>query len=351
MSHVFFLEASRMDSRQDLERLLAPFAHEDSGSGSDLTGVKIHPGEAGNGYYISPARIRAVTDALRLPAGRTFLTDTTVLYGGRRMSAPDYALLAVEHGFGPPDTPPFLVADGLRGTSEVTVPLPPVCRSANARLASLLVEADSLVVVSHFKGHLAAGFGGAIKNLGMGFASRGGKLYQHSALKPLVRRRACTACGNCASHCPAGAIDVGDFAVIDDSACIGCAECIQRCPEGAIGVDWGSDSGAFVKRMTESALGAATACSVSVYVNFVVDVSPDCDCMAHAGAPIVPDLGILVSDDPVAVDQASLDLVNGVPDGPADRFLALRPDRDGTVQLEYGQSIGLGSREYALRTV
>jgi uncharacterized Fe-S center protein len=351
MSLVFFLEASRMDTRQDLERLLAPFAYEDSGGGSDLTGVKIHPGEEGNGYYISPGRIRGVTDALRLPAGRTFLTDTTVLYGGRRMSAPDYALLAAEHGFGPPDTPPFLVADGLRGTSEVTVPLPPVCGSARARLASLLVEADSLVVVSHFKGHLATGFGGAIKNLGMGCASRGGKLYQHSALKPLVHGRACTACGNCASHCPAGAIRVGDSAVIDGSACIGCAECIQRCPEGAIGVDWGSDSGAFVKRMTESALGAAAACRISVYVNFVVDVSPDCDCMAHAGAPIVPDLGILVSDDPVAVDQASLDLVNGVPGGPADRFLALRPDRDGTVQLEHGQSIGLGSREYALRTV
>ncbi|MCP4647272.1 MAG: DUF362 domain-containing protein, partial [bacterium] len=188
-----------------------------------MTAVKIHPGEEGNSSYIPASLVSKIIKAMKLPERRTFLTDTTVLYGGRRMTAPDYISLAYDHGFRMPELPPFVVADGLTGTDELHVPLPDGCKTPSARLASILSRTDNAVIVSHFKGHLLAGFGGSIKHLGMGWASKAGKLYQHSSVMPFVREDKCTLCGACITVCGSDAIKPDEKAVsISKELCTGC---------------------------------------------------------------------------------------------------------------------------------
>lgn len=358
MSEVFFVEMAGDAGTADLRGLLSRFSPGDS-KGTGLYAVKIHAGEHGNTRFVPPVAINAVVDALDLPRGRTFLTDTTVLYRGRRLTAPAYLALAHEHGFGLPDSPPFIVADGLRGTDELPVKLPSCCDGPSARIARLISEADAMVVVSHFKGHLLSGFGGAIKQLGMGCASRGGKLYQHSSLKPFVRTAKCIKCGNCMVHCPVGAVTMdGGPALISETRCIGCGECIQRCPTGAVGVNWNQDRGVFMRRMAEYAIAASSVTKVIVFVNFIINVSGDCDCLEDSGGLLVDDIGVLASTDPVALDQACLDMVTAAPAGSTspvpdagpgvDKFRALRPDIDGSEQLAIAQTLGLGSRSYTL---
>jgi len=359
---VFFLPADQMHDPDALTRLLEPIRGHLEIQDTDLVAVKIHPGEEGNEYYVRADRVRAVIDGLGLTWRQTFVTDTTVLYRGRRMTAPDYALLAQEHGFGPPNTPPFIVADGLRGTDEHTVRLPDGCSSPSARIARIFEDVDAMVVVSHFKGHLLAGFGGSIKNLGMGCASRGGKLFQHSTVTPTVHEDQCIACGVCAEHCPEDAIDVDAFARIDPDRCVGCGECLQRCPTGAMRVSWNQRTDEFVRRVAEYAWAAAQVAPLAACVNFVTDVSADCDCMGDAAPPVLSDIGVLASTDPVALDQACLDLTTaaappkGSPlEGKAgvgdDKFTALRPSTHGPAQLARAEDLDLGRRKYVLHRI
>lgn len=360
MAVVYFLPVSRLDP-QGFRKLVEPAGKVVPEKGTSLVAVKIHPGEDGNTTYIPATTVKLALDALNLPEGRAFLTDTTVLYGGRRMSAPDYHLLTAKHGFSIPGLPPFIVADGLRGTSEIKVELPSWCETRTARLAAILSETDAAIVLSHFKGHLLAGFGGAIKNLGMGFASRGGKLFQHSSVKPRVKEKFCSGCGTCIESCGSGALSILDgLAALNTSRCTGCGECLQRCPYGAIGVDWNQESGEFMRRMTEYALAVTHAVKVKYYLNFLLNITPDCDCLRCGGNPMVADIGVLASIDPVSLDQASLDMVTaaetvaGSPvESPAgtDKFRALRPGINGALTLETAERIGLGTREYKLVTV
>ena len=286
-----------------------------------------------------------------------FLTDTTVLYPGRRMTAPQYLRLSREHGFGLPDTPPFLVADGLHGEDEYILKTPDDFETGDIHLARLIANSDSMVVVSHFKGHLLTGFGGALKNLGMGCASRAGKLYQHSSVKPVIKADKCTACGVCTSYCPQGAISVNEIAAIDKDLCTGCGECLGRCPEVAIRVSWNQDMDVFMRRMIEYAWGPVQVSRPLFYVNFVTAVVPDCDCMQDTEPSFVDDIGVLASRDPVALDRASLDLVTKAPDGAnspvkagsgKDKFRAYRRDIQGELQLSLAEKIGLGTQEYEL---
>lgn len=362
MSQVHFYALDENSLEDGIRRLVTPYRDRVRFKKSELVAVKTHPGEKGNTAFVPAQQIAAVVEALALPARQTFLTDTTVLYPGRRMSAPDYLRLIREHGFGPPQTPPFIIADGLRGTDEVEIALPQSCQTHQARIAKFICDADAMIVVSHFKGHLLSGFGGAIKNLGMGCASRGGKLYQHSSVAPRVAGAKCTGCGMCQAHCPTGAITVDDTASIDETICIGCGECLQRCPEQALSVAWNQDKSIFMQRMAEYALAAASVADVVVYVNFVTKVAPDCDCMHDTGPALVADIGVLASRDPVALDRACLDLVTQAPcsaDSPLfgkvaagdDKFTAVHPSTNGASQLEHAERIGLGSQHYVIELV
>lgn len=362
MTQVFFLPAENTDLPGAFKKLLENLGTDAKLKSTDLVAVKIHPGEAGNTSYVSAENVNNIINALNFPADRIFLTDTTVLYPGLRMSAPDYIRLAAEHGFGTPDTPPFIVADGLHGENEVLIEMPDEFDSSAAHLASIICSADAMIVISHFKGHLLTGFGGAIKNLGMGCASRAGKLYQHSSVKPIIKSDSCTACGICSANCPSNAITIKTFAKINENSCTGCGECLGRCPEGAIRVSWNQEMSTFMRRMVEYASVVARTANPVLYVNFITAVVPDCDCMHDTHPPLVDDIGILASTDPVALDKASLDLVTSAPsaanspvagktDAGDDKFMAFRPDIDGELQLTIANSLGMGSMKYELISI
>jgi uncharacterized Fe-S center protein len=254
---------------------------------------------------------------------------------------------------------PVIISDGLRGHNAVQVDVN-LKRLKQVSIGQDIYQADSMVVLSHFKGHMIAGFGGAIKNLAMGCASNGGKREQHSA-RVAVDGDKCVGCGLCQEVCPAGAAIVADGkSVVNKEKCIGCFECVTVCPETAVEPDWFSDVPEFMERLTEYAFGAVKNKAGKVcYMNFLLNITPDCDCVPWSDSPIVPDIGILASTDPVALDKASYDLVTNqvsiersildrtVPPG-QDKFSAVWEHTKGLMQISYGEEIGLGSSEYEL---
>ncbi|ROR01791.1 DUF362 domain-containing protein [Desulfosoma caldarium] len=342
-----------------------------------LTAVKIHFGERGNTAFVRPLLVRPIVDAIEAAGGRPFLTDAGTLYVGTRGNAVDHLVTAMRNGFVPEVVgAPVLIADGLDGRDEVAVP---VClqRCQDVYIASALARADALVSVAHFKLHELAGFGGAIKNVGMGGASRRGKLAQHSVMEPKIRPKKCIACGSCVAVCAHDALALVErpegmarpkeaikkVARIDPSKCVGCGSCIHACPEGAIDIQWDKDIAGFMERMVEYTVGALYRKeNKSFFINFLTQISPACDCHASADAPIVADIGIMASADPVAIDQASVDMMNAQPvlansrlgnmnPPPADKIRAVYPHIPWEHQLEYAESLGLGFRSYELITV
>lgn len=316
-----------------------------------LTAVKLHFGEKGNTAFIRPVFIRRIVEEIAAAGGKPFLTDTNTLYVGTRSNTVDHLATAITNGFAYAVAgAPIVIADGLRGESFVRVKVNgQVCREVS--IGSEIARADAMVVVSHFKGHELSGFGGALKNLGMGCASRSGKLVQHSTVSPEVDPSGCSGCGACVAHCPSGAIRVLDArAVISAEECIGCADCIVVCPEGAVHVDWNEASPLVQRKMVEHALGALSGkASSTLFVTFVTQVSPMCDCCGHNDRPIAPDVGILASTDPVALDQACADLV--IRAAGKDPFRETHPTVDWTVQLSHAEQIGLGTRSYRMETL
>ncbi len=334
-------------------------------SDRDLTAVKLHFGEPGGTAFVRPVFVRAVADTVRQAGGEPFLTDTNTLYVGCRSTAPAHLTAAVRNGFAYAVTDtPVLIADGLRGQNAVAVPIDGK-HFREVSIAADIVHADALVSIAHFKGHELAGFGGSLKNIGMGTASRQGKLAQHCDVAPKVKRKRCVACGHCVDQCSAGAISQADDgkAVIDGAACIGCGACILACPNGAVQIQWCTATETFQEKMVEYASGALAGKKGKVlFVNFITQVSPACDCVPYSDAPIVRDVGIVAGTDPVALDQASVDLVNqqsGLPDSclkqhhapGEDKFRGLYPAIDWSVQLDYAAALGLGTRAYQLKTL
>jgi uncharacterized Fe-S center protein len=326
--------------------------------------IKLHFGERGNTAYVRPIFLRRIVEQVKELGGKPFLSDTNTLYGGSRSEAVSHLGTAVEHGFAFSVVgAPIIIADGLVGNAAVKVPIQGKIYQ-EVSIAHAIYYSDSLIVVTHFKGHELTGFGGALKNIGMGCASREGKLSQHSTLGPKVKRKACVGCGTCVEWCAYGAPQMRDGkAFINPDTCVGCGECIAICPEGAIQIQWNEAAPAFQRKMVEYALGTLkNKDKRTVFLNFVTQVSPYCDCYGYSDAPLVGDVGILASDDPVAIDQASVDLVNAQPGNPfsphtkgipvdADKFRAVHREVDWGIQLAYAEEMGLGMREYKLVTI
>lgn len=326
----------------------------------DLTAIKLTFGERGSDGFISPVFVRQVVDKAKEKGAKPFLTDTNTLYSGSRHNAVDHLLTALEHGFDYTVTgAPIIIADGLCSESVTEVQIDKK-HFSKVKLAKDIVSADSAIVLSHFKGHEMAGFGGAIKNLAMGGAPAVGKKEQHAS-KIVVDQGKCVGCGRCAEVCPEQAAVITEKkAHIALDKCIGCGECMTVCPVKAIGMDWNTDLKDMLERMTEYGYGFAKSHEKRIgYINFLLNITPDCDCASWSDAPIVPDIGFLASTDPVAIDQASFDLVNkqlGFSntflsanwEAGADKFQGLRSHIDAAVQLRYGEEIGLGTRDYEL---
>lgn len=339
----------------------------------DLVAIKLHFGEKGNTAYIRPIFLRRIVDRIREFRGKPFLTDTNTLYIGTRSEAVSHLTTAYEHGFTESAVhAPVLIADGLRGNSSVKVRIDrPIFKTVS--IAHDIHMADVLIGVTHFKGHELSGFGGTLKNIGMGCASREGKLSQHSNISPKVKEKMCRGCKSCLSWCPSEAISMISHEVegkgyhpvahIDSKKCIGCGECILTCPVGAIQIQWNESIPLFQKKMVEYAYGVVhRKKGKALYLNFLTQISPACDCYGFSDPPIVNDIGMLASEDPVAIDQASVDLVNqqegnwssklakNLETG-GDKFRGLYPEVDWSIQLTYAEEIGLGTRNYELMKI
>ncbi len=352
-SKVYFIEASLSDGKEAISkkavRLFKAGRFAKCFAKNDFTAVKIHIGEAGNNTYIKPHCIKGLVDELLRLKTKPFLTDTSTLYTGRRHNAIDHAILAAEHGFDMNGLGiPFIAPDGLFGTSETAVEI-------NAELnkqvfiAYDIARCQSILTIAHFTGHIATCMGATLKTLGMGCSSRKGKMRQHSALKPHVGK-GCTRCGQCAVYCPADAITIDDVkAHIDKDKCIGCAECVAVCRFDAVKYDWDAESKAVQKNIAEHALGVLkTKKNKAVFFNFIFSVTKDCDCFNTPNMrKIVDDIGIVASTDPVAVDKAAVDLVEGKA-GKKLAQLVKNTKLDPRWQIEHAEHIGLGSTNYKL---
>lgn len=357
----FRAKGPKQSKIQKIQRLFDAAGFSSLINPGDLTAVKLHFGEIGNDGFISPVFVRQVVEKIKEAGGSPFLTDTNTLYTGKRSNGVDHITTAVLHGFDYAVAgAPVIIADGLKGGDERLVTVGKK-HFDQTRIAGAIADAGAMMVLSHFKGHEMAGFGGAIKNLAMGCATPKGKQDQH-ATRPVVNPKKCVGCGLCVEICPTKAIAMTDKkAIVSQSVCIGCGECMAHCQVKAFQLNWDTELKDFTEKMTEYALGAVTGKQAKTgYMNFLMNITPDCDCAPWSDAPIVADIGILVSNDPVALDQACLDLVNdavgnhhsrlGDSADPAckDKFKALHTHSFGTVQLSYGEEIGLGNRAYEL---
>lgn len=328
---------------------------------NDLVAIKLHFGEHGNTAYLRPLFLRTIVSKIKKLDCKPFLTDTNTLYSGSRSDSVSHFNTAIEHGFGYSSVGcPLIIAGGLKGQSGVKIPIKGEVLQ-EVIVAREIVDADCILAISHFKAHELSGFGGALKNVGMGCATREGKLVQHSSVAPRINSDTCKGCKMCIGYCPANAISMKTKkAYIEEDTCIGCGECILICPYKAIDIQWNEPADLFQKKMVEYAAGALQGKKKkSLFMNFLVQISPACDCYPNSDAPIVRDIGIVASTDPVAIDTASCDLVNNEESIPntalkrvlkqgEDKWRALFPAIDWKYQLEHAEKMGLGSRTYTL---
>ena len=327
--------------------------------------IKLHFGELGNFAFLRPNYVKAVADLIRELGGKPFLTDCNTLYPGSRKNAVDHLYNAEVNGFNSVTTGCYnIIADGLKGTDDIAVPVPGGEYCKEAYIGRALYDADIIVSLSHFKGHEMTGFGGAIKNIGMGGGSRAGKMQQHSDGKPSVNPEQCRSCRKCARECGSDAISYeSGKAYIDQEICKGCGRCIGACAFDAISPNFDTAADMLGRKMAEytAAICNGKPC---FHISLIMDVSPNCDCHGENDAPILPDIGMLASFDPVALDQACVDLCQaaeplpnsqladnlGKPDWHHhhDHFKDSNPNVSWRETLAHGEKIGLGTREYEL---
>ncbi len=330
--------------------------------------IKIHFGEPGNLAFLRPNFAKAVVDIVKTQRGLPFLTDCNTLYVGRRKNALEHIDAAYENGFSPFSTGcNVIIADGLKGTDEVEVPVEGGELVKRAKIGRAIMDADVFLSLSHFKGHEATGFGGAIKNIGMGCGSRAGKMEQHCNGKPSIDKELCRSCKACAKQCAHSAIsfDGAKKASIDMNRCVGCGRCIGHCNFNAISNSEDSSCRDLNMKMAEYTKAVLHG-RPHFHICIVMDVSPYCDCHAENDMPIIPNVGMFASFDPVALDKACADACNaqiplpgskleeGLKHHPCqgkDHFYHVSPNTEWKSCLEHAQKLGIGTLAYELITV
>ncbi|UCD57081.1 MAG: DUF362 domain-containing protein [Candidatus Hydrogenedentota bacterium] len=354
---------------EKLERLCKELAIFKNIKKGELVAITLHFGERGNTGFVRPLYIRRIVNLVREAGGKPFLTDANTLYRGQRSNAVDHLNLAVEHGFSYATvSAPIIIADGLRGKDYVEVEVNGKY-FRKVKVGSAAYHADSLLSVAHVKGHMLFSFGGALKNIGMGLGARSGKQMMHADLEPEIISKKCVGCGMCVRWCPTDSLSLTEMAerehplsVLNPATCIGCGECVVTCPHEAIKISWSGAPQSVQEKTTEFAYAIVNEKRGKIgAINFLMDVSPDCDCLSRTDASIVPDIGILASDDIVAIDRASVDLINQQPSlcntaipesklGEADKFAVIH-GADWTHQFNYAEQMGLGSARYELKKI
>ena len=327
----------------------------------DSVAIKLHMGEPGNTAFIRPQFARKLVDKVKEKKARPFLTDTVTLYHGPRSNAVEFIEAAYYNGFSYSTVnAPIIIADGIKSKDTVKVEIDGK-HFKDFLIAGVGANCDAILTISHVKAHMVTGIGGAIKNIGMGFGSRSAKQRMHADVKPEVfAKDKCTLCGSCVESCSVSAIKLDDAPVFDYDLCVGCAECIAACQEGVLKILWNEKEEITNEKIAEVASGVLKNKKGKVaFFNFLIDITPDCDCFHWNDNSIVPNIGILASFDPVAIDVASVDLVNneiGLPNSRIkkafkkgeDKFLDLHPKIDYQKGFEYAEKIGLGETKYNL---
>jgi len=359
-----FKATLRENLLQKLHRLMKRAGFEQIDFTDKYAAIKMHFGEYGNLAFLRPNYAKVVADYVKELGGKPFLTDCNTLYVGSRKNALDHLDTAYANGFSPLQTGcHVIIADGLKGTDEALVPVNGDYVK-EARIGQAIMDADILISLTHFKGHETTGFGGALKNIGMGSGSRAGKMEQHCEGKPEVNAEKCIGCGACLRICAHDAPSITHGkAFIAHEKCVGCGRCLAVCPKDAIEADFGASVPMLNRKMAEYCLAVCQG-RPCFHISLVCDVSPNCDCHAENDIPIIPDVGMLAAFDPVALDVACADLCNAMPvvtgsvlsdnlrkgRGHAgyDHFQMTHPDTEWRSCIEHAVKIGLGNSDYEL---
>jgi uncharacterized Fe-S center protein len=314
--------------------------------------LKIHFGEKGNTGHINAGWLRSLVGRVASITDKAFFTDTNVLYKeSERTNSVDHLKLSHEHGFGLEQTGvPVIIADGLWGRNFVDIKIGKK-RFESVKIASDIAEADNMLALTHITGHIMTGFAGAIKNLGMGCASRRGKFEQHCGIVPDLKTEYCVGCGQCVVNCPGECLSIKDGKInMDERACIGCGECVVVCKTEALTAKWSETLANLQEKMVEYAYGAMRSVNGrAVFISFLLKVTKNCDCIARDEPAMIGDIGMLASEDPVAIDKASVDLINRK--AGTDALKRANPITRWEVQVEYAERIGLGKSSYVLKEV
>lgn len=323
---------------KDFEKILEQIDFSKLGNN---VGIKVHFGEKGCTTYTNPELVKKVYEKIISFGKKATLIECNVLYKGSRTIASEHIETAKSHGF---DFAPIDILDGEFGQEYIEVPVNGLIKSA--KLGAGLTKYDSMVVISHFKGHPMEGFGGALKNIGMGLGSRAGKLAMHAGVCPIVNDKKCTSCKKCIENCNFNAISIIDGkARIDDKKCSGCAMCIAVCPNSAVKIPWqASTSEELCKKTIDYAQAVLKTIPNSIFINLLINITPECDCFDYSQKTIMPDIGFLYSNDAVAIDSASLGLADLYSNG---NFLKIN-NIDKNIQIDYADSRRIGSKNYGL---
>ncbi|MDR2772315.1 MAG: DUF362 domain-containing protein [Elusimicrobiota bacterium] len=343
-----------------LKRLIVKAGFNKIDFNGKFAAIKLHFGEPGNLAFLRPNYAKVVADLVKENGGKPFLTDCNTLYVGQRKNALDHIDAAYQNGFSPFSTGcNVIIADGLKGNGETLVPVEDGVYVKNAKIGSAVMDADILISLTHFKCHELTGAGGVIKNIGMGSGSRAGKMEMHSAGKPRVIQKRCIGCGACLRICAHNAPEiVNKKATINTAKCVGCGRCLSICPKDAV-VGAGDENNDILNCKMAEYTAAVVRGRPSFHVMLAMDISPFCDCHGENDIPLIPDIGMFASFDPVAIDQACIDMANKQPinhgcaldnkyKGGGDLFCAMHPSTNWKSQLEHAQKLKLGVCQYNL---
>ncbi len=335
MSKVYFKKLNNLDSNinEVVYNLLTKIIDDEKLQLTKKVPIKVHFGEKGNTTFIKPIYFNGIKKYLKDNDIDSCYIETNVLYKGSRTLTKNHINTALEHGFTDLD---IVIADGEDENmyNEVEVNLK---NFKSCKIGYKFKDYENFIVVSHFKGHGMAGFGGAIKQLAMGFASRGGKLHQHSQSVPIINKEKCISCGKCVRKCPVDAISLIEGKAVIDSKCVGCASCTTVCPVGAITNNWEVSN--FHEKLAEYAY-AATRGKNNIYIQYAFDITKECDCHGVSMKPVAPNIGVFISTDPVSIDSATYDLFK--------KMTSSEDFSSGEITLKYADEIGLGEINYEL---
>lgn len=302
-------------------------------------GIKVHFGEQGNSNHIRPEFVRTAAVAASYYNIQPVVIETTALYRGRRQQAAEHLKLAREHGFSTETLlAPIEILDGAHGEKFYKVPMPDSELVPEARLAQGLRRIRYLINMAHFKGHFVTGFGGVFKNLAMGLAAKAGKLEMHSTSKPFVEAEKCVSCGTCVDYCPHNAINFVQYVAKIGRSCTGCGGCLAVCPHGAVKIDWNVASETVQLKVIEYAR-AVLAGRTAIHFNFLLRLSPTCDCYPQTDEPFMPDVGVYASLDPVACEQAAWESTRA-------KLKEIYPHLQPELMLAAAERRGLGRRAH-----